>query len=484
VVERGAADSGLEPADRERRRRVLDAGQEAGDTSLAAVRRSVAEFLGLPTLVLLGFVALGLLMLAVDEARPAPLEPLRAFISQHIFGDPQSTSQLLSSVATTIVTVTSITFSVLLIALQQSASTMSSQVYDQFLRRGRNQGFFGFFLGIGLYALVMLGTVHPGFIPTFGALTTLVLAGVALALIPIVIYATIDEMRPAAIVASIRRHGLDAWKAEDRVVSRTRRQAQTSGPSVEIRSERTGFVTGFDLDGLAEAMTKAGADAEAELVPAVGTFVVYGDVLLRLRGLDTPPDEPLQIERIVDIGRKRNIASDPTYAIEQLEAIGWTSASSAKQNPRPAMLAVGYIRDLATRWVVAEDVTDRDDALPIVYHDRRCEQALAALESLGVAASEGMQPQTAATVFRAFARLLPRLPADLRPTAERSVLRATTALADQVLTVDLEAALAEVAGALEEAGSPEAMRSIRAATQRMAQSAGRLSARGVRPEAV
>jgi uncharacterized membrane protein len=53
-------------------------------------------------------------------------------------------------------TVASITISLLLLALQQSAANMTTQILDQSLRRRINQAHFGFFLGLALYSLVTL----------------------------------------------------------------------------------------------------------------------------------------------------------------------------------------------------------------------------------------------------------------------------------------------------------------------------------------
>ena len=53
-------------------------------------------------------------------------------------------------------TVASITISLLLLALQQSAANMTTQILDQFLRRRINQAYFGFFVGLALYSLVTL----------------------------------------------------------------------------------------------------------------------------------------------------------------------------------------------------------------------------------------------------------------------------------------------------------------------------------------
>jgi len=83
-------------------------------------------------------------------------------------------------------------------------------VYDQFLRRRYNQFYFGFFIGLALYTLTTLATVNQAFNPVFGATLVLVLTMVALYLLVLLLYSTINQMRPVEIIGMIRSHVLSA----------------------------------------------------------------------------------------------------------------------------------------------------------------------------------------------------------------------------------------------------------------------------------
>ena len=130
---------------------------------------------------------------------------------------------LLETIATSIITVTSITFSLLLVAVQQGASSLTAQVYDQFLRRRANQAYFGYFTGLALYCLVVLAFTHPAYTPTYSAVLAFLLTVVALYLLILLIYSTIDQMRPVVIVRNIREHTLRARNAQMRLLCRTAR---------------------------------------------------------------------------------------------------------------------------------------------------------------------------------------------------------------------------------------------------------------------
>ncbi|MGH7416047.1 MAG: DUF2254 family protein [Candidatus Rokuibacteriota bacterium] len=96
-----------------------------------AVRRAFAEFLTVPTLIIAGFVLLAASVYALERADLTWLSPLHAGLRSFVFGSPQATSDLLSTIAAGLITVTSITISRLRVALQQSAGSMISEVFDR-----------------------------------------------------------------------------------------------------------------------------------------------------------------------------------------------------------------------------------------------------------------------------------------------------------------------------------------------------------------
>jgi len=80
-----------------------------------------------------------------------------------------SAGDFISEAAQSLVTITSITFSVLLLAVQQTASSLTPVVFDQFLRRTANQVYFGFFIGFTTFCFVVLGLSRSDPAPVYGA---------------------------------------------------------------------------------------------------------------------------------------------------------------------------------------------------------------------------------------------------------------------------------------------------------------------------
>ncbi len=114
------------------------------------VKRAFREFLSVPTFIIIGFLALAMCSNIIDREHSMWLKPVRAFMKTNIFNDVKATSDLLGAIACGIITVTSLTITLLLIVVQQTAASMSSQVFDQFLRSRHNQVYIGFFAQHGL----------------------------------------------------------------------------------------------------------------------------------------------------------------------------------------------------------------------------------------------------------------------------------------------------------------------------------------------
>jgi len=445
------------------------------------VRRAFAEFLKLPSLIVAGFLLLAAGTWVLDHAEIDRLQPPRASMREYFFRDAKATSDLLATIAGSIITITSITFSLLLLAVQQAAGSLTHQVYDQFLRRRVNQVYFGFFVGLAVYALIVLATVNAPYNPVFGATAALLLTALALLLMILLLYTTINQMRPGVVIGAIHDHVLAARDRQQEWIRKTRRSPRGDGAvATAVRSARHGYVVRIDVDALAAAVEAHGA-VELVLRVSVGTFVAFRDTLAEVRSDVSPTDSDglvKAVQRAVHVEQQRDLDTDPAYGIEQLAVIGWTTVSTAKSNPSPGLLVLHSLRDLLARWSAA--ATTDEAEVPVVYPDDVFSRLLDAFESLSVVASESMQSQTTAEFVRTFTLMFDRLPACHRPRAEDLILRSLSALGEHVLTAELNTAISGLIRALEASGRHETAARVRAARETLGTSVGKLGSRATR----
>lgn len=487
-----------------------------------AFRRAMSDFLVVPLWIVLGFILLAAGVHILDLSDPGWLRPVHDFLAHRYFTSTSVTHGFFSTLTGAIITAVSITFTLLLIALQQAAAPMGFQVFDQFLRRAVNQVFFGFFVGIAIFTLLLLPTADGNFNPVYSAGLEVLLMVAALLLFLFLVYATIDQTRPVAIVEAIHQHTLLARGRQLKWLGRLRTKPSYNGPVRRlVHAPADGFVTHLHLDAIVDVSTAPGREVEVVLLVHLGSFVAFGDAVAEVRAANDEDADAVvgQVRAAIELERQRDIDSDPGYGVDQIGMIGWTSVSTAKSNPAIGQIAVNALYDILSRWVAEEwgqhasikDIVqstdtstaldieshpgsphhdwfsnhseDKQKELPVVYTDNLYEQMINTLESLGVAASESMQHQTLADVLDAFTSVYGRLKKKLRPKVESAILRLLSALGDQVLTGELEGSLHALERALNEHGAHDVAEHVRCAREELAASIGKLNSRSTRARA-
>ncbi len=446
-----------------------------------SIRLAFSEFLAVALLVVLALVLVGAGIYTLDRTRPNALGPVREFLAANFFRTSEATSNVLQTIAATVITVASITFSLLLVAIQQSASSFTTQVFDQFLRRRLNQFYFGFFVGLGMYALLQLAAVNPAFNPVYGATAAVLMSALAVGLLLVLVYTSVNQMRPVVILESMHDHLIEARARQLRhLVARTRATPRRESLACTVvRSERTGFVLRIDVDRIQRAIASTGRDAEVVLLVSIGTFMAYGDRLAFVHVDDREAARVISraVEAAVRRERQRTIDSvDPAYGLQQLENVGWTSISTAQQNPAAARLVVTSLRDVLARLIAVPTAERGHVDADVVYYDDVPDVLMQTVESLAVVTAESQQHQIAADLIMMLATLLERLPDEYRERAIDVLLRTLPALASHPPTLVLERSLTSLADALDRTEADEAAALARKAVEDIRQRIGRVEA--------
>jgi uncharacterized membrane protein len=389
----------------------------------AAWRRAFTDFAAVPLLVLLAFAVLALVSTMADQTHSVGLLNQARAAAGHIVGR-QASSTALQAIATGLVTVTSITFSVLLLAVQQTASSLSPVVFDQFIRRRSNQAFLGFFVGLALYAYVVMAAVQDSTPPILGATVATLLTVVALLILLTLVYSTINQMRPTNVLRAIHDRTLAAHEEEADLVRRTRRESTGEHDvAARCRARFTGYVDAIELKRLERALAVA-EGAEIELCVTLGDPVSYDDVLAVVRDGDVQRAERIagELAAALRVSPQRDLGHDPTTGLDELGNIAWTSGSTAKHNPEVARQALNALEDIALRWLT-DDATapgtgPREQLLAVVYRYSDMDRVADLLYSLLVVGQESHQEMFAAAVLGTYRKLLERAPDPLRRRLE------------------------------------------------------------------
>ena len=208
----------------------------------------------------------------------------------------------------------------------------------------------------------------------------------------------------------------------------------------------------MDLDLLGRALASVAGAVEIELCVGLGSHVVVGSPLAKVRA-ETPADREQLADAVLDAlwcGRERQVNRDPSYGVHQLSSIGWASAT--QRDPEAALVTADGLHTLLAHWTSADATAGGSDrvaaALPIVYRDKVIGEVLSSLANIAVAAAEGGQHQTCAQVLNVFAMALPRLSPDQQRIATPQVRHTVETAARHPFTGELEQAMTELRGVL------------------------------------
>jgi uncharacterized membrane protein len=267
------------------------------------------------------------------------------------------------------------------------------------------------FVGLALYAYLVMAAVQPKTPPIIGAFIATCLTVVALGCLLVLVYSTIDQMRPDNVVRQLHDRAVRAHALEGVLVCRTRRVSQCSAAvQAGHRCETFGYVESVDLDRLAGVLRDG--LGEVELCRTLGDEVVRGDVVALVRHPDPATAEEIRaaVGRAVSISPSPDIDVDPSTAIRDISNIGWSSGSTSKHNPAIAAQALHALRDLGSRWLSEGPRSTDSPSVPVVYPDRDVDDLLDAVYSAAVVARESRQHQQAARVLSTYRFLLTLAP--------------------------------------------------------------------------
>lgn len=414
----------------------------------------MADFSGVPLLIIGGLLILAVLVLWADHSSQGWSHSLRSLITEVAFQSPATTGEVLNLLGGGLLTMTSLTVSMLLLALQQTATNMGNLVYDQFKKRRGNRVLVGYIIGAVVFSIVLRPFASDSFNPVISVSFATVIGVVAVVSLVYFLYSTIYQMRPQTIVKEIHNTTLSARQHQLEFLARTRRDAQldTLG-GADVRSATNGYVVDVELDPIASAISTAPIAVEIEAYAHLGSYVTYNEVIARVRC-----DDPTEAEKVADqvkdayrLYERRQDTHDAAFGLEQFEMTAWTEMSSAKQNPETGLFVINAVGDVLSRW--SEDHSRRrQETLPFVYRDDVDVSAIGVLESLAIVSQESHQHQGMALILETITEVIPRMNDRMLRRTDELIQRTIPLLEEQTLSTRLDHAMSDLVATLRKGG--------------------------------
>ena len=321
-----------------------------------------SSFWFVPAVLVLDAVALAIVLITADTI----VDPQIVNRWPLFFGAGAAGARgLLTTVASSMITVAGVVFSITIVALALTSSQYTSRVLRNFMRDRINQRVLGVFVGIFAYCLVVLRTIQEGnegtFVPALAVLAGLILAFVGIAFLIHFIHHISMSIQASSILAAVAQ---DAIAAVDHLFPQELGE-NTDGAADEegdgdmakflaeqtwfaIPAQQTGYIETIDRDALLTLARDRGSILRMER--GIGEFAIEGAPLVSVSGSDGVDDDmTAKLNAAYLIGRQRTVEQDAVFGIRQFVDIALKALSPGINDTTTAVMCVDYLTAILAR---------------------------------------------------------------------------------------------------------------------------------------
>jgi uncharacterized membrane protein len=287
----------------------------------------------IPLLGILAGAGLSVVTVAIDRH-------LHSLVTQPLVGSPSDASTILATIATSVVTLTSIVLTITLVAVQLAMGQFSPRIVRALLDDRGSQvavALFGATFTFAIFSLRAIGT-GPGGDPTPGVtvLTAFVLVAASSAALVVFVHHAAQQLRIGGLIDLV---GDELRTQLDERHGSPERQA---GDSSVIMSTAAGNLIHIDEGGLVELARRA--DCTLELVPMMGDFLMRGSPLVRIHG-DAGRLDARAIRSRVALDNERTHKGDPAYGFRKLVDVAQRALGTSSNDATSAVQVVNRLHD-------------------------------------------------------------------------------------------------------------------------------------------
>lgn len=262
-------------------------------------------------------------------------------------GSSEAARQILSTIASSMITIAGVTFSITIVALAQASSQFGPRLLRTFMRDLGNQLVLGTFVSTFIYCLLILREVHDlggeVFVPHISVTVALALAVLSVAVLIYFIHHICDFVQAENLVATVGQEFIAAIKSSlppktDRVKGQSLELVEMNRPRILART--TGYIQAIDTASLAELCHKQGICLH--LLQHAGDFMAEGTAIARV---SNQVDEKIteRIQSVFITGRRRTPIQDIDYQIHQLVEIAVRALSPGINDPFTAIACIDWL---------------------------------------------------------------------------------------------------------------------------------------------
>jgi uncharacterized membrane protein len=291
------------------------------------------------------FAALLSVVLTEVEAR---FHSLSLAVQWFFPGDAGSAQVVLGTIAGSSMTVVTVVYSILIVALSLASMQFSPRILGNFMRDNINQYTFGLFIGTFIYCVLVLRTTHGepnAFVPSLSVAVAILLAVICLAALIFFIHHITQEIQANFIVDRIAEETIlviDERFPEHYTPGSEEASPTLSGDAKEVVSTRAGYLQLLDEDRLFSLAKDHHLVLQMKV--GVGDFVIEGGPLVSVSPASKlTPEMHSALEGAFDFGEMRTLQQDVEFGVRQIVDIALKAISPAINDPSTAATCIDQL---------------------------------------------------------------------------------------------------------------------------------------------
>jgi uncharacterized membrane protein len=389
-------------------------------------------------------------------------------------GGPDGARTVLSVIASSMITVAGVVFSITIVVLSQASSQFGPRLIRNFMNVRTNQAVLGTFVATFIYGILVLCKVDAGqgeiFVPFLSVSVAILLSLLSLALLIYFIHNIAESIQAQHIISRVRR---DLDKAIERLFPEAGGEVEdlAQGPArryddydipeecgrdaCPVAAERSGYLQAIDNDALMACAIEQNLLIHLGYRP--GNFVTRGATLVTVWPGEKVDDAlAKKINTLLIVGPERTLEQDVEFAVSQLVEVAVRALSPGINDPVTAITCIDWLgatlchlakrsMPIAQRFdehsrlrVIAKPFTFEgivDAAFDLIRQNAHANAAVSIriLETIGVVAAQTSNPEHHAALMRQAAMVTHGCETGLSSEEDRKDLNDRYAVLDRIV---------------------------------------------------
>ncbi len=329
--------------------------------------RARKEIWFVPSLYALASIILTAIIISIDTVFA---DSVQNYLPKIFFTNVDLSTTILSSIATAILTMTTISFSTIMVVLTTYSTQFSPRTLQDFMTEKTTLRVLGVFVGSFIYTvsslLFMKDWLDDQRVLASGV--GVILAVICVGYFVFFIHHVARSIQVSKLIERLMKEGLISLKKKkllykaEKITFGTLETPEEAdyAEKIELSPEATGYVQVIDMEGLATKAKKNGF--HIVFSKRIGDFVTERSVIAEVYFTKKTSKE-LDLTSYIEVGEERTQLQDAEFALQKLAEVALRAISPGINDPNTANNCIRYMSRLLIEFgeVDAEAISYLDD---------------------------------------------------------------------------------------------------------------------------